>query len=92
MTHNELVKRLAQQYDRPEGEVKVFLSEVIAEITDLVTQGEKVVLQGFLTFTPKEQGERTYNNPHTNQPITVAPKTVVKVAVSSVFKRRIEGK
>lgn len=91
MTHNELCERIAQQTDRTVPQVKLFLKDVISEIEDLLMQGEKVVLQSFLTLTPREQEARTYRNPHNGETIEVGPKTVVKAKVSSVLQKKIQG-
>ncbi|HVB71634.1 MAG TPA: HU family DNA-binding protein [Acidimicrobiales bacterium] len=77
------------------GAAKNTVAEVLKSFEDVVVRGvsngEKIVLSGFLSFERVNRKARTARNPQTGEPIQVAASTAPKVSIGSTFKKAVKG-
>lgn len=75
MTKSELIQKLAEQnphlYLR---DVEKIVDTVFDEITDALSQGDRVELRGFGAFSVKERDARMGRNPRTGESVYVEAK------------------
>lgn len=69
----EEVRRRGTLIDSPDC-AREAVERVAGAIQDLTNQGERVTIRGFGTFEQKQRNERTGRNPHTGEPIKIAPR------------------
>lgn len=62
---------------------------VLESIQQAVTDGEKVILQGFGTFEKTKRSARTGNNPQTGEKMEIAAHNTVHFKVSKAFKEAV---
>ena len=77
MTKSELIQRLAEAnphlYLR---DVERIVTTIFDEITDALSNGDRVELRGFGAFSVKERGARTGRNPRTGAAVEVPSKFI----------------
>ena len=77
------------------GAAKNTVAEVLKSFEDVVVRGvsngEKIVLSGFLSFERVNRKARTARNPQTGEPIQVAASTAPTVSIGSTFKKAVKG-
>ena len=77
MTKSELIQRLAEAnphlYLR---DVERIVTTIFDEITDALSQGDRVELRGFGAFSVKERGSRMGRNPRTGDAVDVPAKYI----------------
>lgn len=88
MNKSELIDRVADQT----GETKKSVGDVIDSMFDVICEtvekgGEKITIQGQLSFERVNTKERKGHNPQTNQPIVIPAGTKTKVTVLSKLKQ-----
>ena len=67
------------------------IETVFAVIEEALSQGEKVQLVGFGTFSVKERAERTGRNPQTQEPITIPACKVPAFKAGKGLKDVVKG-
>lgn len=67
------------------------LETVLVLIKSTVQRGEDVSISGFGTFMVRSKRARQGRNPHTGQPVTIAPRRVVTFRASALFKAYVNG-
>lgn len=72
----EIVTRVANETGYSQKMVGDIVDTLIKDITDEMSNGNKVQFMGFGTFEPKEMAERMGRNPHTNQPVPIPARIV----------------
>jgi DNA-binding protein HU-beta len=87
----ELVDAIAAE----SGAAKNTVAEVLKAFEDVVVKnvsnGEKIVLSGFLSFERVQRKARTARNPQTGEAIQVAASKAPKVSIGSTFKKAVKG-
>lgn len=78
MNKAELVNAIAAGAGLSKVDAKKALDATVQAITDALTEGDKVSLIGFGTFSVAERSARQGINPKTKQPIKIAAKKVAK--------------
>ncbi len=77
MTKSELIQRLAEAnphlYQR---DVERIVTTIFDEITEALSNGDRVELRGFGAFSVKERGSRVGRNPRTGESVDVAAKYI----------------
>lgn len=88
MNKTQLASELADysEGDWTKADAKAFLDAFEEVVTDLVRQGEPVVLTGFCKFERKDRKARKGRNPATGETIRIKAKRVVKVTPLKTFK------
>ncbi|MHB8334233.1 MAG: HU family DNA-binding protein [Acidimicrobiales bacterium] len=91
MNKAELVDAIAAE----SGAAKNTVAEVLKAFEDVVVKnvsnGEKIVLSGFLSFERVQRKARTARNPQTGEAIQVAASKAPKVSIGSTFKKAVKG-
>ena len=91
MNKAELVDAIAAE----SGAAKNTVAEVLKAFEDVVVKnvsnGEKIVLSGFLSFERVQRKARTARNPQTGEAIQVAASKAPKVSIGSTFKEAVKG-
>ena len=72
MNKNEFVAKLAADTGLKKADAEKFLDAFIANVKDLMAEGDKLQLVGFGTFEAKERAAKTGVNPATGEKIEIA--------------------
>lgn len=91
MNRSELVNEVASKTGQGKGDVDNVLKAFQDVVVEKVTGGEKVTLQGFVSFERTERGARQGRNPSTGESIEIGPSKGVKVSAGSSFKNTVKG-
>lgn len=78
MNKTEMVKELSCRLGRTQTECLHIINTCQDIISDHLTQGDHIVLQGFGTFTSWQQTERLGRNPRTGTPCMIPPRVSVR--------------
>lgn len=78
MTTSEIIKSLAEKFDKPQTETKKLLYSAIGVFREHLVNREKFTIPGFGTFDTAQRNERRAYNPH-HKKMTLLPKKVVGV-------------
>jgi DNA-binding protein HU-beta len=77
------------------GATKSTVAEVLKAFEDVVVKNvsndEKIVLSGFLSFERVDRKARTARNPQTGEAIQVKASKAPKVSIGSTFKKAVKG-
>ncbi|MEM7197545.1 MAG: HU family DNA-binding protein [Pseudomonadota bacterium] len=77
MKRSELINNVAEKHPTlMHQDIERVVHCVFNTITESLSEGNKVALRGFGTFTPKKRRSRTGHNPRTRTAITVDEKYV----------------
>ena len=91
MNKAELVEAIVAE----SGANKSTVAEVLKAFEDVVvksvTEGEKIVLSGFLSFERVDRKARTARNPQTGEAIQVRASKAPKISIGSTFKKAVKG-
>ena len=86
LKRKELINRLAQKgYTKTDS--NQILTDVFDTITELLAEGETVMVRGFGTFTSRVRPGRIGANPQTGEIMNVAECVVPKFIAGKVLKR-----
>ncbi len=77
VTKRELCNAVAQKHDIIQSDAKNIIQSFLDQIIEEISAGNRLELRDFGVFEPKIRAGRNARNPNTNQPVKVAPKTVV---------------
>ena len=92
MIKSELVQRIAAQnphlYQR---DVENIVNAILGEITNAMTQGDRVELRGFGAFSVKHRPARTGRNPRTGDTVEVARKVIPFFKTGKQLRERLNG-
>ncbi len=91
MTKDELIEAVAAQAGVSKKEAETVVSAVIDTITKTLTEGGKVALTGFGTFSVSQRAARTGVNPqHPEQKIKIPAMTVPKFKAGKSLKDAVK--
>lgn len=75
MTRSELISRIVERYPHLlQRDVEHIVSTIFEEITEALSNGQRVELRGFGAFSVKERNARTGRNPRTGEAVEVGAK------------------
>lgn len=92
MNKKELVAAVSNASGLNKKDSETALNAVISCLTDLLAQGDSIVLPGFASLSVKERPARTGRNPATGQPIDIPASKAVSFKIGSKLKEAINGK
>ncbi len=78
MNKKELVEAMAESADISKAAAEKSLNGMLAAVTGALSDGDKVTLVGFGTFSTVERSKRKAKNPRTGEMIKIPAKTVAK--------------
>ncbi len=91
MNKKEFVSAIAKRSGLAKNESETALNAVISCLTDLLSQGDSIVLPGFASISVKERAARDGRNPSTGKPIRIPASKVVSFKTGSKLKEAINN-
>jgi DNA-binding protein HU-beta len=91
MNKKELVDAISAASKLTKNDSEVALNAVIRCLTDLLANGDSIVLPGFASISVKGRAARTGRNPATGKPINIAASNTVSFKVGSKLKEAINA-
>jgi integration host factor subunit alpha len=91
ITRNDIVNALNEEVGLSQSDCSKLLQSVLNEITDALTNGEKVKIGGFATLRPHQKNARIGRNPKTGKEAPILPRRVVVFRPSGVLRAKING-
>ena len=93
MTKGELIAHIADQYPHctPQA-VETIVNALLEQVATTLTQGERIELRGFGSFTVRERPARTGRNPRTGAAVAVAARRVPVFKAAKELRQRVEGR
>lgn len=81
MNKSDLILAAAEAADISKAAAGKALNGILAAITSALTEGERVTLVGFGTFSTVKRAKRKVRNPSTGKKMKIKAKTVAKFKV-----------
>ena len=91
MKKKELIDAISKKSGLAKNESETALNAVFSCISDLLANGDSIVLPGVLSLSVKERAARTGRNPSTGQPINIAASKIVSFKTGSKLKEAINA-
>lgn len=89
MNKKELIDAISTTSKLTKVDSETALNAVISCLTDLLAQGDSIILPGFASISVKERAARTGRNPSTGKAIEIAASKTVSFKVGSKLKEAI---
>jgi DNA-binding protein HU-beta len=90
MNKNELVMNIAEKSGLTKKDVETVVNGVVEEITEALTNGDKVQFVGFGTFETRERSSRSGRNPQTGETIEIPASTVPAFKAGNKLKEAVK--
>jgi len=90
MTKAEFVGKIAEKSEISKNLAAKVLGTITDELTELLSNGEKITFSGFGTFEAKERAERKGRNPQTGEEITIPARRVAQFKAGSALKEAVK--
>lgn len=90
MNKTELVNAIADNSGLSKVDAKKALEATITAMATALSEGDKISLVGFGTFSVVEKAARQGINPRTKETITIAPRKTVKFKQGADLTERIK--
>ena len=90
MTKADLVAKIAGDGGITKAQAEKAVDGFVAAISDALSDGEKVTLVGFGTFSVGERSEREGRNPRTGDKITIPASKVVKFKPGKSLSEKVK--
>ena len=78
MNKSELISSMAEKSGLTKADAGKALDAMIASVTEGLTNGDRIALVGFGSWTVEQRNARTGRNPRTGEEIQIPAKKVVK--------------
>jgi DNA-binding protein HU-beta len=92
VTKNDLVERLAEDYELTKSYARQLVDSMLDMITDAAQKGEEVALFGFGKFKVTERGARKGRNPQTGEAVKIAASKNLKFTPARSLKTALNAK
>jgi DNA-binding protein HU-beta len=89
MTKAELIESVASKVDLPRAIAERAVNTMFDEMTVALSQGDKVNISGFGTFSVSTRKARTGRNPKTGQSIEIAASRAAKFKPGKTLKDEV---
>jgi len=90
MIKSEMVQKIANANQHLSfKEVEQIVNVIFEEIVQALSQGDRVELRGFGTFTVRKRDARVGRNPRTGEPVNVAEKFVPFFKTGKELRERL---
>ncbi len=91
MTKAELVAAIADRADLTRVKADAALDGLIDTIKDALTQGDKITLTNFGSFSVSSRGPRKGRNPRTGQVIDIPSRASIRFSPGASLKKAVSG-
>ena len=91
MNKKELIDAISKKSQFTKVDSETALNAVISCLTDILADGDSIVLPGFASISVKERAARTGRNPSTGKPLEIPARKTVSFRVGSKLKEAING-
>jgi DNA-binding protein HU-beta len=91
MNKSELIDAVADMANSTRNQVEAVINALQETIVNVVQQGDKLVLPGFITVSVSERAERKGRNPATGEEITIEAGKVVKIKAGNKLKEAVKS-
>jgi DNA-binding protein HU-beta len=92
VTKNDLVERLAEDYELTKSYARQLVDSMLDMITVAAQKGEEVALFGFGKFKVTERGARKGRNPQTGEAVKIAASKNLKFTPARSLKTSLNAK
>jgi len=92
LTKAGIVQAISQKTNLGKAQSSQVVDTLVHIIKQALESGEDVLISGFGKWSVKQKQERRGRNPQTGEPLTLAPRKVVKFKCPSVLKDKLNGK
>jgi DNA-binding protein HU-beta len=89
MTKAELIESVASKVDLPRAIAERAVNTMFDEVVEALSQGDKVNISGFGTFSVSTRKARTGRNPKTGESIEIAASRAAKFKAGKTLKERL---
>ena len=89
MNKTDLVNSIAKQTGLSKSKSNEVIDALVDAVTESLSNGEKVTLVGFGTFTTSERAARKGRNPKTGEVINISAKRVARFKAGSDLSKSV---
>jgi len=89
MNKTDLVNKIAKKTGLTKTKSNEVIDAFVSSVTESLTEGEKVTLVGFGTFTTSKREARKGRNPKTGEVINIPGKTVARFKAGSELSKNV---
>ena len=89
MNKTDLVNQIAKKTGLTKSKSNEVIDAFVSSVTESLTEGEKVTLVGFGTFTTSKREARKGRNPKTGEVINIPGKTVARFKAGSELSKNV---
>ena len=89
MNKSNLINSISEKTGLTKSKSNDVVDAVLTSITESLSNGEKVTLVGFGTFTTSKRDARKGRNPKTGESIDIAAKTVARFKAGSDLSKSV---
>jgi DNA-binding protein HU-beta len=89
MNKTDLVNQIAKKTGLTKTKSNEVIDAFVSSVTESLTEGEKVTLVGFGTFTTSKREARKGRNPKTGEVINIPGKTVARFKAGSELSKNV---
>jgi DNA-binding protein HU-beta len=90
MNKNDLVASIAHSAQISKSAAEKGLNGLLTSLAAAITEGRRVTLTGFGSFTIVERASRTGRNPKTGQVVPIPPRRVVKFRPGKELAQKVQ--
>ncbi|MBA2650303.1 MAG: HU family DNA-binding protein [Legionella sp.] len=91
MNKKELIDAISKKSNLTKVDSEKALNSVIGCLTDLLAEGDSIILPGFASISVKKRAARAGRNPATGKTIHIAARNTVSFKVGSKLKEAINS-
>jgi integration host factor subunit alpha len=92
LTKADIARAVSQKTDLGQAQSSQVVESLFEFIKEALESGEDVLISGFGKWSVKQKNERRGRNPRTGEPLTLAPRKVVRFKCPSGLKDKLTAK
>lgn len=90
MTKSELIDRLTLNHDLPPKQVEAAVKEILEQMVQSLSQGKRVEIRGFGSFSLHYRAPRVGRNPKTGEAVELDGKYVPHFKAGKELRERVD--
>ena len=91
MTKAEIIAKVAKNTNTSQAQVGDVLNATLAEISNLLSEGDSITFTGFGSFVVAERAARTGRNPQTGETMQIKASRVPRFRAGKLLKEAVAG-